>query len=97
MLQIKPQESVVDGYSTTPGSDTTPVPLEPEWSQKWDDKSGNFTYKLDWAMPDDANVQRAVGSFEVLVDLIAPDNTRETLFSTIYHTNVRISHSIPHK
>ena len=39
-------------------------------------------------MPDDANVQRAVGSFEVLVDLIAPDNTRETLSSTVYFTNV---------
>jgi hypothetical protein len=68
-------------------SDTTPVPLDPQWSQEWDDKSGNFTYKLDWSMPDDANVQRAVGSFEVLVDLIAPDNTRETLSSTVYFTN----------
>ena len=39
-------------------------------------------------MPDDTNVQRAVGSFEVLVDLIAPDNTYETLSSTVYFTNV---------
>ncbi|CAI8046059.1 Tyrosine-protein kinase receptor torso, partial [Geodia barretti] len=68
-------------------SDTTPVPLDPQWSQEWDDKTGNFTYKLDWSMPDDTNVQRAVGSFEVLVDLIAPDNTRETLSSTVYFTN----------
>ena len=70
------------------GLDTTPVPLDLQWGQEWDDKTGNFTYNLDWSMPDDANVQRAVGSFEVLVDLIAPDNTYETLSSTVYFTNV---------
>ncbi|CAI7996552.1 hypothetical protein GBAR_LOCUS1897 [Geodia barretti] len=67
--------------------DTTPVPLDLQWGQEWDDKTGNFTYNLDWSMPDDTNVQRAVGSFEVLVDLIAPDNTYETLSSTVYFTN----------
>ena len=50
-------------------------------------------YKLDWSLPDDANVRRAVGSFEVIIDLVAPDHSEETLFSTVYHTNVRGNHT----
>ena len=75
------------------GKDTIPVPLEPVWNQTWDDDTGNFTYKLDWSLPDDANVRRAVGSFEVIIDLVAPDHSEETLFSTVYHTNVRGNHT----
>lgn len=72
------------------GSNTSPVPLNFICNQTWDEKSGNYTYKVDWSVPeDDVNVHRAISSFEVVVDLVAPDNTAVKLHSTPYSFNVR--------
>ena len=71
------------------GSHTIPVPLNLTCNRTWDEKSGNFTYKLDWVMPDDMNVRSAVGSCEVTVYLIGPDDLMETLYTTTFPANVR--------
>ena len=66
------------------------MPLNLTYNRTWDEKSGNFTYKLDWRMPTDVNIQRAIGLFEVVVETIAPDGSNETLHTTTYTTtNVR--------
>lgn len=66
------------------GSETMPVPLNFKCNRTWDDKTGNFTYKLDWTVPSDMNVQRAISSFVVTVDVVSPDGTTEQLSSTPY-------------
>ena len=40
-------------------------------------------------MPDDMNVRSAVGSFEVMVDLIGPDGNNETLDTSTFPADVR--------
>lgn len=55
----------------------------------WDEHSGNFTYKLDWVMPEDINVRTTLGSFEVTIDLIGPDGNGEMQYTTTFAANVR--------
>ena len=74
-------------YNVITGSDTVPVPLEANSTQTWDSKTGYFTYKTDWRIPEDNNVQRVIGVFELRVDAIAPDGTIELLHVEYY--NVR--------
>ena len=64
------------------------VPLHFTCNQIWDDKTGNFTYKVDWSVPDDENVMRAIGSFEVIVDLVGPEDSSERIQNTSFHFDV---------
>ena len=66
------------------------MPLAFICNRTWDEKSGNYTYKVDWSVPeDDVNVTDAISSFEVVVELVAPDLTAVKLHSTPYSFNVR--------
>ena len=72
------------------GSMTIPVPLNFMCNRTWDEKSGMFGYKVNWAVPSDMEVQRAIGFFNMTLDLVSPDGEIEQINNTEFFFSVRI-------
>ena len=75
-------------------NDTEPVPLNLTCDQSWDDETGIFTYKVDWTVPDDENVALAIGSFDVIMDLVGPQGNSRQIQNT-YQFDVSGEKSAP--